>query len=205
MNRPAVRQPLQERSRRSLEAIYSAAVELLADGGWDAVTVGEIERRSGVTRGTFYLRFETREALVDYVNQRLTAEVRTLQEETFRPLTSGGPLGLDEASRLAVDGVAAVFRGVGRLMMHSDQIGRLPSTPEAIGELSADIIGVLRRAIPTTRSTELATQFMVEIIFAAFVARQRTESPFHAHRRLSDQEFAEQLASTVTAYLSHLS
>lgn len=201
MAEPTIREPLQERSRRSLEAIYAAAVELLAEGGWDAVTVGEIERRSGVTRGTFYLRFDTRDALVDYVHERMMLEVRELQDRAFGPLMNGGPLTLVEASRLAVGAMADVFRHVGRVMVHSDRLDKPPSGPEAVSDLSRDVATVLRRALGEDPAAAPAIEFVTELAFAALVARQRPDRTFRDHRKKSDEEFIDRLAGAVAAYL----
>jgi AcrR family transcriptional regulator len=184
-----------------LEAIYAAALELLAEGGWDAVTVGEIERRSRVTRGTFYLRFHTRDALVDYVHERMMVEVRELQEQSFGPLMGGGPLPLPEACTLAVGAMAEVFHRVGRIMVHSDRLSEPPSGPAAVSDLSRDVARVLRRGVGDAPDARAAIEFATELAFAAFVARQRPERTFRDHVRSSDEEFIAQLAVAVAAYL----
>jgi AcrR family transcriptional regulator len=202
MSEQSIRAPLQERSRRSLEAIYAAAIELLADGGWEAVTVGEIERRSGVTRGTFYLRFPARDALVDYVHERFMAEVRELQERTFQPLMQGGPLSLDEASRLAIRGMADVFAQVGRVMVHSERLDRPPLFPEGVADLSRDVAQVLARALGAEATASAEVRFVTELAFAAFVARQRPVPPFPGHPVLDDAAFVGRLAVATAAYLA---
>jgi len=196
-----VREPLQERSRRSLEAIYAAAIDALAEGGWGAVTVGEIERRSGVTRGTFYLRFPTRDALIDYVHERLLTEVRELQDHTFGPLMTGGALPLDEACLLAVRAMADVFGCVGRVMVHGERLDRPPSGHEALAGLSRNVTAVLRRGLDGTPGSTAAVEFVVELAFAAFVARQRPVPPFPGHRQSAEDEFTERLATALAAYL----
>jgi AcrR family transcriptional regulator len=195
------RVPQQERSRRSLEAIYAAAIDALADGGWDAVTVGEIERRSGVTRGTFYLRFETREALLDYVHGRMLREVRELQDQVFAPLVDGGPLSVREACGLAVRGMAEVFGSVGRVMVHGERAGVPASGVESVAELGRDVAAVLRRGLGADPRIGGAIEFATELAFSAFAARQRPVPAFHGHAAVSDGEFVERLTTALAAYL----
>ncbi|HEX5063422.1 MAG TPA: helix-turn-helix domain-containing protein, partial [Kofleriaceae bacterium] len=48
----------QERSRRSYEALLTAAEELFAVHGYDAIGTPEIAQKAGVSVGTFYRYFE---------------------------------------------------------------------------------------------------------------------------------------------------
>jgi AcrR family transcriptional regulator len=199
MTESPLRAPVQARSRRSLEAIYAAAVTLLAEGGWDAVTVGEIERRSGVSRGTFYLRFSTRDDLVEYVYERLIAEVREFQDLTFGPHLTGPPLSTEEAARTAAGALAEAFRPFGRLMARSATLERPTSDAKAAAELGGHIAAVLRRGAPD--ADDLTIEFAVRLCFAAFVARQRSRAPFGEGDALPEDVFVEQLSLAVAAYL----
>lgn len=185
-----------------MEAIYAAAIELLADGGWDAVTVGEIERRSGVSRGTFYLRFPTRDALVDYVHERMIAEVRERQATIFAPLTAGGRISVDHSAALAVRGIADVFRDTGRVMSQSVRTEAPPTDTSAAGRLGRDVARVLRRGVGDDPGATPAIEFAIELCFAAFVARQRPVRTFREHAELTEEEFVSRLSETVGAYLS---
>jgi AcrR family transcriptional regulator len=69
------RQPVQERSRRRVERILTAAIELLDEGGSDAVTTRAIAARADVPVATLYQFFPNREAileevLLDYLDHR---------------------------------------------------------------------------------------------------------------------------------------
>lgn len=68
---PGVTLPRQARSRETFERILAAAWELLAEGGTDAVTVQEVVRRAEIGVGSFYARFEDRDALILYLHHRL--------------------------------------------------------------------------------------------------------------------------------------
>ena len=79
-NAPRARPPSQERSRRTADRITAAALELLGEGTFETMSVGEIARRAGISVGGFYARFASKEALLDHLNhgilEGLVASVR---------------------------------------------------------------------------------------------------------------------------------
>jgi len=60
---PAVRPPRQERSRRTLERLEKAALELVARDGPEAVTIAAVVARAGSSVGSFYARFQGKDEL----------------------------------------------------------------------------------------------------------------------------------------------
>jgi AcrR family transcriptional regulator len=57
-------------STRSEEALSAAAVELIAEGGLDALTLSKVAGRAGVSRATCYREFGNKDGLVAAVVQR---------------------------------------------------------------------------------------------------------------------------------------
>ncbi|WP_019181109.1 TetR/AcrR family transcriptional regulator [Microbacterium yannicii] len=185
-----------------MEAIYEAAIELLTEGGWEAVTVGEIERRSGVSRGTFYLRFPTRDALVDYVGERMMAELLEHQAMIFTPLMAGGEISVEHAAALAVRGMVDVFEKTGRVMARTVRADPPPRDMVAVADLDRDVATVLRRGVGDDPQMRGAIEFSIELCFAALVARHRPVRTFQDHRALTREEFVAHLSDSVGAYLT---
>ena len=71
---PGVRLPLQPRSRASFERMIVAAHDLIAESGLEGATVQGILHRSGVGSGTFYARFDGRDALLTYLAMRFWSD-----------------------------------------------------------------------------------------------------------------------------------
>lgn len=67
---PGVRLPRQARSRASFDRMVDSALDLIAERGLEGATVQEILARSGVGAGTFYARFDSRDALFAYLTTR---------------------------------------------------------------------------------------------------------------------------------------
>lgn len=86
MTRPRFRPPRQERSQRTLGRILDAAEAIALERGLGAVTVQEVIDRSGVSVGSFYARFEGREALLQHLQNRFW----TGAEEQWRAFLEPG-------------------------------------------------------------------------------------------------------------------
>lgn len=75
-DRVAMRAPKQDRSRLTRDRILAAAIDSLADAGWNATTVVEVAERAGVSRGAAQHHFPTREDLI-------TAALEYMFDERF--------------------------------------------------------------------------------------------------------------------------
>ena len=63
--------PKQARSRRTLERIIQAALEILEVDGSSALTVQAVVERANSSVGSFYARFNGKEDLLDYLAERV--------------------------------------------------------------------------------------------------------------------------------------
>ncbi|WP_205698892.1 TetR/AcrR family transcriptional regulator [Conexibacter sp. SYSU D00693] len=64
---PRPRRTQQERVEESTARLFRAAVELIAEGGYEAATAAEIGRRAGYSRSMVRARFGSKEQLIDAV------------------------------------------------------------------------------------------------------------------------------------------
>lgn len=73
--RPAqINAPKQNRSRRTLERIVEASLELLATEGPEGLTVHRVVDKAGSSVGSFYARFKGKDDLLDYLGERVWTE-----------------------------------------------------------------------------------------------------------------------------------
>jgi len=81
----ASREPQQDRSRATRQALLDAAIESLADVGWTGTTVVAVAARAGVSRGAAQHHFATRDdlvlAAVEKVSRDITAQMRARKAE----------------------------------------------------------------------------------------------------------------------------
>jgi AcrR family transcriptional regulator len=70
----ALKAPKQPRSKRTLERIVKAALEILEEEGPSAVTVQAVVARARSSVGSFYARFGGKDDLLDYLGSRVWDE-----------------------------------------------------------------------------------------------------------------------------------
>jgi len=106
---PLVNPPKQSRSRRTLERLVGAALEILEAEGPDALTVQAIVERAGSSVGSFYARFSGKADLLDYVGERVWHEAAARWEEALAA-QQWDALDLQELMRGAVSLLGQVGR-----------------------------------------------------------------------------------------------
>jgi AcrR family transcriptional regulator len=78
-----VQPPKQARSRRTLDRIARAALELIADQGVEATTVAQIVERAGSSIGSFYARFSGKDELMHYLGERVWSDARARWDDAL--------------------------------------------------------------------------------------------------------------------------
>jgi len=137
----------EEKKRATREALYTAALDLIRERGYGAVSVEEITARAGTAKGTFYRYFPTKAHVV--------AE---WYEQMLRPRTVEHTPGLSEALDLILSDRLALLEREPALM--AAKVANETSS-EAIAEAERAVDGaikdlleqVLRAAMPTGKRT----------------------------------------------------
>ena len=91
MSEPA----LDRRTRHTIAAIKKAFFELFKETGFAKITVADICRRANINRGTFYLHFEDKYALVDALIDDTLASSPPLEENARTSLCQRAPMNDD--------------------------------------------------------------------------------------------------------------
>lgn len=107
---PAVPQAVQERSRRTHKRIYEAGTRLLEQQGPGALTIANVASAAGVSTGSIYRRFGSKEQLLAVIQYEFVEDfkaelARRLADERLTPDAS-----VDEVVGIAVRGFAETFR-----------------------------------------------------------------------------------------------
>ena len=125
MGEAATRLPKQHRSRRTLQRIARAALELIARNGVEGTTVGAIVRRAGSSVGSFYARFDGKGDLLLYLDERIWETVEQQWSEALADGLTDRPIDqlvrglarlyadLDLVHRGARDAIGRAVRGPG--------------------------------------------------------------------------------------------
>ena len=92
------KQPIQDRSTATVEAIVEAAIRILRTDGWARLTTTRVAARAGVSVGSLYQYFPNREAIaVEIVRQRTRAFL-----EAVVAVDLTGAIDVDEAAHRAM-------------------------------------------------------------------------------------------------------
>ncbi len=76
-----VREPQQKRSRKTLERLVDAAREIIEEEGVQGATVSALVERAGSSVGSFYARFDGKDDLLRYLEERVWREALTRWQE----------------------------------------------------------------------------------------------------------------------------
>jgi AcrR family transcriptional regulator len=117
-----VNPPQQARSRRTLERIVRAALDLLDQEGPDGVTVQAVVARARSSVGSFYARFRGKEDLLEYLEERVWREAEQRWQERLKE-RDWAVLSLEELVRGAVRLLADARRSRASSLRALDRMG----------------------------------------------------------------------------------
>ena len=209
---PGVRLPRQPRSRASFERMISAAHDLISESGLEGATVQGILLRSGVGSGTFYARFDGRDALLAYLAIRFRSDAEEGWAGVLSPhrWEAAGPKEIvTQFTRMAVVWMHAHGALLRAFLVHAmtyEGYDLLDQTAELDNTVADQLIRVLRlRAEEFTHDEpEQAIRLATLQVFATLRSRfiftwgDRPDG-------IDDQQLASELASIFLRYLGGVS
>jgi AcrR family transcriptional regulator len=140
------RDPAQERSRQTVDAIVEAAGQLLVEHGKIGVTTNAVAERAGVSIGSLYQYFLNKEAILAALQERHRDQVMPLIQHALARLADPG---LD-----MVDGMVGLMRAMADL--HEDAPERLRAISQ---ELREEISGREMQSFTEATTKILAARF----------------------------------------------
>jgi AcrR family transcriptional regulator len=145
---PGMRQGRQRRSQDVVVRLVRAGVELLEDGDFAGLSVERACERAGVTVGSFYARFESRDVYIDALQRIVFETIREKIEAAYA--APGLPDGdLDAFLASAVASVVKWYRGnEGFVRAMLREAGRTPEKWAPMRELGRLQV---ERALPVVR------------------------------------------------------
>lgn len=187
----ARKQPRQERSIATVEAILQAATYILTTRGWAAFTTNEVAQKAGVNIASLYQYFPNKEAIVAELQRRHVQELA----QRWPDVTPG--LSLAESLRVMLEAVVAEHRVAPALhRVFADELPRTSRVEALQGEAQrrwAERVTQLMR-VP---DPELAG-FVTRVAVHAIVHAAATERP----DLLNNPQFVPELVRLLGAYLS---
>jgi AcrR family transcriptional regulator len=206
---PVLREPKQERSRRSFERVQDAALALLVERGPDAFTLAEVCTRADASMGAIYNRVNGKDDLIRLIHER---EMARIDSDTTKALQTTDLQGPELR-----DAVAELIAAVTVLLRRDAEVLRpfmlLAATDQQIsirGRQSAAVMRDLFGELLSRRSSEIrhpdpvaAIDWCFTIVYSVVARRLGLGSTMEGAADGGDWDYiVPNLVDTVTAYLS---
>lgn len=193
------KQARQARSRATVDIILKATARILVADGYDRASTNKVAARAGVSIGSLYQYFPSKEALVAALLERHLEEMGQVLRAAF-PRLAAAPLeqAAEEMVRLMVS-AHAVDPALHRVFVEQvPRIGQL----ERIQSFEQEMIGLVRAYLEPRRD-----QLIVDDLdLAAFIVVGITESLTHAavlsRPDLLGEPFVREVSAVVIRYLT---
>ncbi|MEX2466492.1 MAG: TetR/AcrR family transcriptional regulator [Gemmatimonadota bacterium] len=114
--------PQQARSRRTLERIVRAALDILEHDGPEALTVQAVVARADSSVGSFYARFGGKDDLLEYLGERVWDEARDRWQAALEERTWAG-LPIEDVAEGAIRLLADAHRSRATYLRSLDRMG----------------------------------------------------------------------------------
>jgi AcrR family transcriptional regulator len=190
------------------ELIFQAGARLLEEGGAEALTVGAVAARAGVSVGSVYRRFGDKDRLLASLQADFTTRFRAEIVRRFASAPGPGDADPGELVTAAVAGVAETFQAHQCLLRVFILLG---TANEAVlregAEASVDGGRAFRRFLEPVVShvrhsdAEEALDFSFRLVYAMCAHRVVHGAHLESARPLSWPRLTEELAMTVKRYL----
>ncbi|CDX42561.1 Transcriptional regulator (TetR-family) [Mesorhizobium sp. ORS 3359] len=191
------RSPSQQRSRERVERMLAAASALIAEQGSDAMRMGEVAERAGVSIGSLYQFFPDKRAIVWALAERYTAESQACISAALKDVRDAE--GLKQAFSELVDIYYQLFLAepVIRDVWSGTQADKaLRELELADSRANAEfLVAVLKRLRPNADPVELeTTAFLVwqmgeaAVRLAISVDREEGDRLVEAYKRMALRE-----------------
>jgi AcrR family transcriptional regulator len=193
------KEPKQARARATIEAILAAAAQILVQDGFEAATTNSIAQRAGVSVGSLYQYFPSKEAVIFALVERHVGKMQRQLEEVIAEYSEAP---LEEIVPTYVKAMLAAHRVEPRLhRVFSEQLPKLAGR-DALMRWSEDAERVVRGVLYQHRD-RLRPR---DLEMAAFLLLHAVDAITHAlvifrPRYLEREALADEISELIMRYL----
>jgi AcrR family transcriptional regulator len=205
------RVPTQRRSRETVDAVFEAAIRELARGDADAVNVNRVAEVAGVSIGSVYQYFPSKEALlssliVRFMRRRFEAIMQMIRDVEDEERRTGQLVPLETIMTRLVEGTVAlnkkalpIERGLIRWFARVGSLDALTEVDQEFTARMADGIRILQATPGRVRDVDpaIAARILMQSIRSVILTAILQEPAL-----LDDDAIARELAILATRYLA---
>ena len=192
------RSPRQRRSQDTVEILLAATEKVLTRDGFAKATTNRIAEAAGVSIGTLYHFFPTKEALVEALVHRMWESELAMLESRAAVLAQAP---LEDAIAELVGAFVAEMRRrhvlYRRWYSESSHLGQLDLGLDLTARATALVRAALEKHHVRPRNLDFAADFVVKMVLAAVRTAARDWMP-----EVESGEFTRELVAMIVNYLS---
>lgn len=196
------KKPTQARAQSTVDAILRATAHILRTAGWDACNTNAVAKRAGVSIGSLYQYFPSKEALVAALaEEHATRGLGVLMEAVSA--APRGTLTFEETVRHYIRAMVALHAVDPRLhRVLVEQVPRLKGGLDVVRRVSTQSASLVRSWLETQRAHIRA----VDLEVATYMLVTSVESVAHLQvldrpAQLDQEALVEELCQLVLGYL----
>lgn len=155
----------QHKADATRQRLFAAAVQLFTRTGYHATTVEAIARKAGVAKGTFFVHFPTKDAVVLELVRRQTDAARAARTAAL----AEGPLAALRATVMMLAAQAGLSRELSRAVLAATLSSQ--ALADAADVMFENVLALMiedARAVAPRRAEHLARGLMAAYLGAAF-------------------------------------
>ncbi|MCP4004652.1 MAG: TetR/AcrR family transcriptional regulator [bacterium] len=202
-----IRPPRQARSQATLDRLLDAAEDLLNEKGWEDTSVAQIANRAGSSVGSFYARFQDKDAVLNALHERFIQEAWVTAEAALNPERWKGASVAAITAELVRFQIRSNSERLGllralqlRTVVDYDFQVRSISLNRHIHELFFSLL-MERRMEIMHPAPAAAAQFVVRMLFGVLQQKVLFGPILEATGALAEKDLIEELTYACLAYL----
>lgn len=197
-----IRPPRQARSRAALERILVSAEQVLADTGFDDLTMAAVAERAGLSVGAIYRRFEGKEHLLIAVKDRLLTRVEDDITAALDTTDGGLPEVIEAFTHALADGFSAGAHVIPHMVGTSHDIGSSERSRQALENLQRAFLDATTAHLDQVRRSDSTTALAMAFRTITGACIHRTITWRAVPDGISWDRWSEQVADMATLYLT---
>lgn len=199
------REPKQARSRQSFEKTIEAALALLQERGNDEFTLADVSARSGVSIGSIYARFRSKDELIRVAHGRKMDDIDAVSSHLFETSPTAPEAGLEALAQEAVDRTIDILRRYADIlrpfMLRATQDETISERGAKSHAALAGHFSDVLRTWPGGFLQQADIDWSFNVVYSVVARRLGLGSTVEGSGSLEWPEIAEKLAGMVSSYL----
>lgn len=196
------KRPLQARSQRTVEIVLKAAAQVFARRGYAGATTNHIAERAGVSIGTLYEYFPSKDALLVALMEAHIREGEAVLERSAAEIVRQ-PRSLVETIRHVVKAMVDMHahdRELHRVLFEEAPLPR--QLRQLLGEIEARIIQRVELLLRSDPAVSVPNPALAAAIVAKTIEALTHKLVLHGERDLDLDAYVEEIVRLIGSYLT---